>query len=414
LENKKDLRPNKIINDPVHGFIEIPRGIIMDLIDTDVFQRLRRIRQLALSSLVYPGAVHSRFNHCIGAMHLTSQAMDTLKTKGVVISDEEYEATMIAILLHDIGHGPFSHALESVILQGLHHERMSKAIMEWLNEQFDGRLGLAIRIFEGQYDRPFLHQLVSSQLDMDRLDYLKRDSYFTGVVEGLVSSNRIIKTLNVMDGRIVVEAKGIYSVEKFIVARRLMYWQVYLHRAVLAAEYMIVHILRRAKELIQSGHPLWKNEALDFLFSQSASSGEEITQEIIRQYIELDDMDIMVAIKQWRKSGDRVLELLCANILKRSLIKARLQDHPYDPSQTHEIAEKYRKLYGLTEHEVRYLVFTGEVENSAYLPLAGEEIEILQKDGSIVPLPEASDMQNIGALSRPVKKYFICFPSWES
>jgi len=407
------LRPNKIINDPVHGFIEIPRGILLNLIDTEVFQRLRRIRQLALSSLVYPGAVHSRFNHCIGAMHLTAEAMDTLRTKGVQISAEEYESTMIAILLHDIGHGPFSHALESVILQGLHHERMSKAIMEHLNQEFGGRLELAIQIFEGKYHRNFLHQLVSSQLDMDRMDYLKRDSYFTGVVEGLVSVNRIIKTLNVVDDRIVVESKGIYSVEKFIVARRLMYWQVYLHRAVLAAEYMIVHILRRAKELRLSGYPLWMNDALEFLFSQPASADLEITPEVIQQYIELDDTDIMVAVKQWRKSGDKVLELLCENILRRSLLKARLQDEPFEAATTAELAQKFRNKYGLTEEEGRYLVFTGEVENSAYLPQKGEAIEILMKDGSICPLPAASDMQNLGGLDRPVKKHFICFPGWE-
>lgn len=407
------MTPNKIINDPVHGFIEIPRGILLNLIDTDVFQRLRRIRQLALSSLVYPGAIHTRFNHCLGAMHLTMEAMDTLKGKGVKISPQEYEATLIAILMHDIGHGPFSHALESVILQGLHHERMSKAIMEYLNQVFDGKLSLAIEIFEGKYQRNFLHQLVSSQLDMDRMDYLKRDSYFTGVVEGLVSASRIIKTLNVRDDRIVVESKGIYSVEKFIVARRLMYWQVYLHRAVLAAEYMMVHILRRAKELMQQGVSLWKNEALEFLFSQDDRASYEITPEIIRQYIELDDMDIMVAVKQWRKSGDKILELLCGNVLKRGLLKARLQDHPFDSQLVTEKREYWMKRHQLSEHEARYLVFTGEVENSAYLPNAGHEIEILQKDESIVTLPEASDMQNIWALARPVKKYFICYPEWD-
>lgn len=406
------ISQHKIINDPVHGFIEIPKGILLDLIDTEVFQRLRRIRQLALSSLVYPGAVHSRFNHCIGAMHLTVQALDALRGKGVEISQAEYEATMIAILLHDIGHGPFSHALESVILQGLHHERMSKAIMDYLNRQFDGRLDLAIEIFEGRYPRKFLHQLVSSQLDMDRMDYLKRDSYFTGVVEGLVSANRIIKTLNVRDERLVVESKGIYSVEKFIVARRLMYWQVYLHRAVLAAEYMIVHILRRAKELMYAQYPLWKNEALEFLFSQNALVSPHITPEVIHSYIQLDDMDIMVAIKQWRRSGDKVLELLCEHILTRNLLKARLSDHPYDDALVAEKQAIYREKYGLDEHEIEYLVFRGEVSNSAYLSHTGEEIEILYKDGSIVPLPQASDMQNIEALSRPVKKYFICFPTW--
>lgn len=407
-----NVNQSKIINDPVHGFIEIPRGIILDLIDADVFQRLRRIKQLALSSLVYPGAVHTRFNHCIGAMHLTGQALDVLRSKGVVISDEEYEATLLAILLHDIGHGPFSHALENVILQGLHHERMSKAIMHYLNQRFHGKLSLAIRVFEGTYPRKFLHQLVSSQLDMDRLDYLKRDSYFTGVVEGLVSASRIIKTLNVVDERLVVESKGIYSVEKFIVARRLMYWQVYLHRAVLAAEYMIVNILKRAKELMYGSQRLWKTEALEFLFGQNTLLEPTITPEIIERYIELDDNDIMVAVKQWRRSGDKVLELLCENLLQRRLLKARLQDSPYPDSQIQELRVEHRRRLGLNDHEIKYIVFAGEVSNMAYEPGPQEPIEIIYKDGTIENISKASDMPSIMALSNPVKKHFICYPTW--
>lgn len=403
------MSQNKIINDPVHGFIEIPRGIILDLIDTDVFQRLRRIKQLALSTLVYPGAVHSRFNHCIGAMHLTRQALDVLRNKGADISDEEYQATLLAILLHDVGHGPFSHALESVILQGLHHERMSKAIMHWLNRRFDGQLTLAIDIFEGKYPRHFLHQLVSSQLDMDRMDYLKRDSYFTGVVEGLVSASRIIKTLNVVDDRIVVESKGIYSVEKFIVARRLMYWQVYLHRAVLAAEYMIVNILRRAKELMYQQKPLWKTETLEFLFSQNTLIAPDITEEILQRYIEIDDMDIMVAVKQWRKSEDKVLARLCTDLLQRRLVKARLKDTPFDEALVREMRARVKATLGLDDHEVAYFVFTGEVSNLAYLPNPNEQIEILFKDGSIRSMAEASDLHNIGALSKVVTKHFLVY-----
>ncbi len=403
---------NKIINDPVHGFIEIPRGIILDLIDTDVFQRLRRIQQLALSSLVYPGAVHSRFNHCIGAMHLTGQALDVLRSKGTVISPQEYEATLIAILLHDIGHGPFSHALENVILQGLHHERMSQALMQHLNVQFGGRLNLAIQIFEGTYPRKFLHQLVSSQLDMDRLDYLKRDSYFTGVVEGLVSASRIIKTLNVVEDRLVVEIKGIYSVEKFIVARRLMYWQVYLHRAVLAAEYMIVNILKRAKELMYGQNKLWKTEALEFLFGQNTLLEPTITPEIITRYIELDDNDIMVAVKQWRRSGDRVLEMLCNNLLQRKLLKARLQDTPFSDAHIQELRLDARRRLGLSDQEVKYLVFSGEISNMAYKAGLQEPIEILHKDGTVENISTASDLHNIMALSNQVKKHFICYPTW--
>ena len=406
------LKQYKIINDPVHGFIEIPKGIVLDLIDTEVFQRLRRIRQLALSSLVYPGAVHSRFNHCIGAFYLTSNALQTLRSKGADISDEEFEATQIAILLHDVGHGPFSHALESVLLQGLHHETMSLAIMDYLNQQFQGRLDLAIDIFQGRYERHFFHQLVSSQLDMDRLDYLKRDSYFTGVVEGQISTSRIIKTLRTRGDRLVVESKGIYSVEKFIVARRLMYWQVYLHRAVLAAEYMMVHIFRRAKELMQQPNNLWKNEALEFLFSQKSLDTPEITPAVIHSYTQLDDMDIMVAVKEWARSGDQVLELLCQNILTRNLLKARLNDAPFDSHLVQQKKEFYQGKYKLSDHEISYLVFTGEVSNSAYLSNIGEDIEILFKDGRVLPLPDASDMQNINALSKVVTKHFVCYPSW--
>lgn len=405
------LKHTKIINDPVHGFIEIPKGILLDLIDTEAFQRLRRIKQLALSSLVYPGAVHTRFNHCIGAMHLTGQALDVLRNKGVDISEAEYEGTLMAILLHDIGHGPFSHALESVILPGLHHERMSKAIMLQLNDEFDGRLALAIDIFEGKYPRHFLHQLVSSQLDMDRLDYLKRDSYFTGVVEGLVSASRIIKTLQVKDGRIVVESKGIYSVEKFIVARRLMYWQVYLHKAVVSAEHMIVRILRRAKALMQQGVELWKTEALEFLFSASTQAQTEITPEIIQRYIELDDNDIMVAVKQWAKSSDPVLKMLCSNLLVRKLLKVQVQTTPIPAERLAELRALHAKRLGMSEEEISYIVFDGEVSNMAYLAGAEDHIDILFKDGSTKSLTEASDMPMIEALSSPVTKYFVCFPA---
>jgi uncharacterized protein len=405
------VQQNKIINDPVHGFIEIPKGILLDLIDTDAFQRLRRIKQLALSSLVYPGAVHSRFNHCIGAMHLTGQALDVLRSKDIAISAAEYEGTLIAILLHDIGHGPFSHALESVILKGLHHERMSKAIMLELNAQFEGRLDLAIEIFEGRYPRKFLHQLVSSQLDMDRMDYLKRDSYFTGVVEGVVSASRIIKTLNVFEDRLVVEGKGILSVEKFIVARRLMYWQVYLHKAVVAAEYMIVRILERAKSLIQAGVDLWKTETLEFLFSLDMADSQTISSEVLSRYLELDDNDIMVAIKQWNRSKDPVLAFLCGNLLRRKLLKAKIQDHPFSDEEVATKRAQCAEQLGMDEAQITHIVFTGEISNSAYLPNVGEDIEILFKDGTIRNLTEASDMPMIAALSNPVKKHFLCFPT---
>jgi HD superfamily phosphohydrolase len=402
---------SKIINDPVHGFIEVPKGILLDLIDTEEFQRLRRIKQLALSSMVYPGAVHTRFNHCIGAMHLTREAMTHLRQRGVEISDDEFLGTLIAILLHDIGHGPFSHALESVIVQGLNHERMSIAIMRELNRRFNGRLETAIQIFEGRHPKAFLHQLVSGQLDMDRMDYLKRDSYFTGVVEGLVSDDRIIKTLDVADGRLVVASKGIYSVEKFIMARRLMYWQVYLHKAVLSAENMIVNILRRARELRYQQRNIWMNDALDFLFSQNQLVPVDITPDVIKRYIELDDEDIMFAIKQWRRSDDKVLQILCASVLQRRLLKARLQEAPVEAGEVSRLRDEWSRKLGLGKSEIEYFVFTGEVSNLAYLVGAQEPIGILYRDGTVKDITEASDMQNIAALSTPVRRHYLCHPA---
>lgn len=402
---------NKIINDPVHGFIEVPKGILLDLIDTEEFQRLRRIKQLALSSMVYPGAVHTRFNHCIGAMHLTREAMTHLRARDVEITDDEFLGTLIAILLHDIGHGPFSHALESVIVKGLNHERMSIAIMRELNVRFGGKLETAMQIFEGRHPKPFLHQLVSGQLDMDRMDYLKRDSYFTGVVEGLISDDRIIKTLGVADGKLVIASKGIYSVEKFIMARRLMYWQVYLHKAVVASENMIVNILRRARELMFDQKKIWMNEALAFLFSQNPLVEVDITPEIIKRYIELDDEDIMYAIKQWRRSDDRVLQILCSDVLNRRLLKARLQEGPVDPDEVSRLRLHFMNKLKLNRHEIEYFVFTGEVSNSAYLVGTQEPIGIIYRDGSVRDITEASDMQNIAALSTPVKRQYLCYPA---
>ncbi len=402
---------NKIINDPVHGFIEVPQGILLDLIDTDVFQRLRRIRQLALSSLVYPGAVHTRFNHALGAMHLTGEAMDVLKSKGIEISANEFESTLIAILLHDVGHGPFSHALESVIITGLNHENMSRAIMLHLNKQFKGKLDLAISIFEGKYHRRFFHELVSSQLDMDRMDYLVRDSYFTGVVEGLVAGDRIIKTLNVVNDRLVVEEKGIYSVEKFIVARRLMYWQVYLHKAVVAAEYTMVHILQRARELMYDQKNIWKNPLFEFFFRQNTLLKVEISAEVIERYVQLDDEDIMYAIKQWAKSGDPVLEFLCNSIMKRSMLKAIFLHEPMSESELQIQRDFYMKNLGLDAEQIKYICFTGQVTNLAYLSTQDSPILILKKDGTLLDISQASDLSNVMALSTPVTKSFLCRPA---
>jgi hypothetical protein len=401
-----NLATKKIFNDPVHGFIEVPKGILLDLIDSDIFQRLRRIRQLALTSLVYPGAIHSRFNHALGAAYLMQQALETLSGKGIDISPEEKEAAQIAILLHDIGHGPFSHALENVIIPGLPHESMSRCLMQRLNQQYHGKLSMAIDIFEDRYPKRFLHQLVSGQLDMDRMDYLMRDSFFTGVAEGIVGTDRIIKTLNVSGNTLVVEQKGIYSVEKFVIARRLMYWQVYLHKAVTAAEYMLVHILKRAKELLRSGRPVWMNPNLEWFFRQDGQmSGDNIPEEAVNRFIQLDDEDILYALKQWQFSEDSTLANLCQGLLHRKLLKIRLQDQAFEEAEV----EKLRAISGLENAD--YFIFTGSVSNLAYLGNQKEPILIQYKDGGVTDLAQASDMHNIEALSLSVKKYFLCAPA---
>ncbi|MEL6593523.1 MAG: HD domain-containing protein, partial [Bacteroidota bacterium] len=313
---KKNLKSPKIINDPVHGFVEIPRGTLLRLIDEPAFQRLRRIKQLGMSSLVYPGAVHTRFNHALGAMHLMRQALDTLRRKKVEISKKEYRAALIAILMHDIGHGPFSHALEYAIIPNLHHEDMSLALMQYLNRKYRGKLDLAIKIFEGEYERGFFHQLVSGQLDMDRMDYLIRDSFFTGVVEGVVGIDRIIKILNVYKDKLVCEDKGIYSLEKFVVARRLMYWQVYLHKAAISAESTLVNILKRVRQLVEEGKTVWLDENLAFFFENDISP-DDLSDEVIERFIRLDDGDIEFALKKWQFSEDKVLADLCQRIASR-------------------------------------------------------------------------------------------------
>lgn len=406
---EKNLKHPKIVNDPVHGFIEIPRGIILDLIDSQSFQRLRRIKQLGQSSLVYPGAVHTRFNHALGAMHLMRQTLDVLRRKDVAISAEEYEAALIAILLHDIGHGPFSHALERVIIRNLHHEDMSLALMQQLNEQFDGKLSLAITIFEGKYSRHFLHQLVSSQLDMDRMDYLIRDSFFTGVVEGVVGIDRIIKTLNVYDDKLVGESKGIYSFEKFIVARRIMYWQVYLHKAAMSAERMMVKILERARALFEADKPIFLDENLRYFF-ETAISPENLDDEVLRRFIQLDDTDIDFATKKWQKNPDWVLSELCKRLLTRRLIKTRIQDEPVTAERIEQERKAFAAKNGCTIEEAAYFIFAGEVANQAYLKDSQEPILIWFKNGEIRDLASASDMQNITALSQPVVKHYLCLP----
>lgn len=402
------LRPTKIINDPVHGFIEIPAGLILALIDHPFLQRLRRIRQLGLSVYVYPGAVHTRFHHALGAMHLMKEALDTLRRKHIAISDAEYEAAIVAILLHDIGHGPFSHGLEHEIIRNVHHEEMSLALMRLLNKEFAGALGLAIEIFTGSYHKTFLHQLVSSQLDMDRMDYLMRDSFFTGVVEGVVGADRIIKTLNVWDNHLVVESKGIYSVENYLLSRRLMYWQVYLHKAALAGENMMALILRRARKCVEEGKDIFLGEMLGYFFRHNITQ-ESLTPEVLYRFAQLDDTDVVFAMKQWQFSSDRVLADLCQRLLNRKLLKAQLQNIPFEQDFIAAEKAKFCQETGYSPEEADYFVFTGSVANQTYNAESNEPIMVWYKNNQLLPLAEASDMQS-PAFSNKVVKYFFCKP----
>jgi hypothetical protein len=400
----------KIFNDPVYGFVSLPFEIIFDLIDHSYFQRLRRIKQLGLTNLVYPGALHTRFHHAMGAMHLMGQAIEVLRSKGNEITEEEAKGVTIAILLHDIGHGPFSHALEHSIVSNITHETLSELFMNRLNKEFNGELSLAIKIFQNKYPKKFLHQLVSSQLDMDRLDYLMRDSFFTGVSEGVISSDRIIKMLNVVNDELAVEAKGIYSIEKFIIARRLMYWQVYLHKTVLSAESLLVNILTRAKELAEKKEELFCTPALRIFLYHKYSKKDFIEKpDLLEWFAQLDDNDITTSVKVWVNHKDVVLSMLCKQLLNRKLFKVQLQNQPFKPETIKPIREKIKKQYHLTNKEVNYFVFSGDVTNDAYRA-DKIRINILSKDGKITDITDASDQLNIDALTKTVKKYYFCYP----
>lgn len=398
---------NKIINDPLHGFLTIPTDLIFDVIQHPYFQRLRRIRQLGMSDWVYPGATHTRFHHALGALNLTLQAMDTLKRKGVHISDDEYESTALAILLHDIGHGPYSHTLEHTLIQDVHHEDISTRIMLRLNDEFEGRLTLAIRIFQNQYDeKPFLSQLISGQLDMDRLDYLLRDSFYTGVSEGIVGGERIISMLNVVEGNLVVEEKGIYSVEKFLIARRLMYWQVYLHKTVIAADALLVSILQRARYLAHRGHGLGTyHPLLHFLMNEI--DHKRFDEEALDLFLVLDDIDILASVKQWQFHEDAILSLLSKRLLNRKLPKVHIASADFDPREIAEASEKTMEKFGFGEVEtLKYFVKTGVLENHAY-KTEGGGIRVLAKNGSVVDVAERSDNYNLAVLKETVKKYYL-------
>ncbi len=400
----------KIINDPVYGFISMPSALVFDLVCHPWFQRLRNIRQLGLTSYVYPGAVHSRFQHSLGAMYLTGLAVQTLRTKGVEISPAEEEAVLVAILLHDIGHGPFSHALEHSLITDVPHEQMSLLIMEELNRQTGGRLTDAISVFQGRYPRQFFHDLLTGQMDMDRMDYLRRDSFFTGVIEGSVGSDRIIRMLNVSDDRLVVDEKGIYSVEKFLIARRMMYWQVYNHRTVVSAEKLITSLLVRAREVTAAGADLFATPALKYFLRHRDMAGNDDDRErLVNHFTMLDESDIISATKVWMECDDRVLADLCRRFVYRDLLGIELQRKPFDPSRVADVSARAQERLGLQNDDVRFYVNTGGVFNQTYAP-GTPEVRILLKNGTTRDITAVSDLFDREALSEKVTKYYLCYP----
>jgi uncharacterized protein len=397
----------KIINDPVYGFITVNTELIFDVISHPCYQRLRRIQQMALANLVYPGAVHTRLHHSLGAYHLMCNAVNELRSKGVEISLQEEEAAKAAILLHDVGHGPFSHALENILLPGVHHEQLSLQIMHRINNDLSGALDLTIQIFTDQHEKSFLHQLVSGQLDVDRMDYLTRDSFFTGVTEGVIGYDRILKMLVVHNNQLMIEEKGIYSVEKFLIARRQMYWQVYLHKTVLSAEKMLVKVIERVKEIYAlSKEELNTGSSLDFFIGEFKG---EMNDKALDEFCCLDDTDVLFAIKKWSRHSDIVLSTLCTNILNRKLLKCKLQAEPFNNDDVNELREKVKKRLNISDKEVDYLVFTGQAANTTYsLADEQEHINILFKDGTVKDISQVDNPLIHQTLSSPVKKFYIC------
>ncbi|MEC5166509.1 HD superfamily phosphohydrolase [Flavobacterium sp. PL11] len=398
----------KIFNDPIYGFISIPNALIYDLIQHPYFQRLRRISQMGLSYLVYPGANHTRFHHALGCMHLMQKAVDVLRFKGILISSEEENALYIAILLHDIGHGPFSHAMERSIVEDVHHEEISLLFMNQLNIEFQGQLSLAIQVFKGDYNRKFMLQLISSQLDMDRMDYLKRDSFYSGVAEGNVNSERLIQMMNVVDDYLVIEEKGIYSVEKFLMSRRLMYWQVYLHKTNLVAELILMKILKRAKELTLKGVLLPCSEPLLF-FMQNKVTIETFDPKTLDLFAQLDDFDIIGALKSWQRNEDFILSSLSKMIVNRDLLKIKLTSKKVASEELQPLKERFAEENHISLVDAGYFIFKGKIKNQAYSKEV-EPIRILRKDNTVEDVIESSDQLNLKSLSKSVTKYYICFP----
>jgi len=407
--NKKATMPTvrKIINDPVYGFITIDHPLILEIISHPVYQRLRNIHQMAFAHLVYPGAVHSRLHHSLGAYHLMCMALSELKSKGIEITASEDLGAKIAILLHDIGHGPFSHALENELIKDVYHEAISILLMRKLNDEFNGHLQTAIDIFTNNHPKRFLHQLVSGQLDVDRMDYLNRDSFFTGVSEGVIGYDRIIKMLTVKEGELMVEEKAVYSIEKFLVSRRLMYWQVYLHKTVLSAEMMLVKIIQRAKELIAAGKSVSASSVeLDFFLK--SSDGESFIEQHLEPFCLLDDHDMMATIKNWIHHPDKILSLLCRSLVERKLFKVKLQAVPFEESFVKEKTKETAEKLGINNKETGYFVFTGETSNTTYDPL-DERINILFKDGTVKDISAVDNALIQHNLSGAVRKYYICY-----
>jgi HD superfamily phosphohydrolase len=397
-----------IFNDPIYGFITIPDTIVFKLIEHPYFQRLRRISQMGLSYLVYPGAHHTRFHHALGCMYLMQKAVQVLRFKEVSISVEEEEALLIAILLHDIGHGPFSHALENSIVNGISHEEISLLFMKELNKKFNGKLTPAIKIFNGNHPKKYLCQLISGQLDMDRLDYLKRDSFYAGTPEGNINSERLITMLNVVENELVVEEKGVYSIEKFIIARRFMYWKVYLHKTGIVAEQILVNILKRAKELVQGGKSLTASKPLMFFLDHQIDK-TGFTCDILKIFSELDDTDILAAIKAWKNDDDFVLKTLCKSLLNRNLFKIKVKNEPFTNLEIDTKIKKVAKTFKITEKEAVYFTFKGSISNQAYSE-AKQNIKLLTQKGSVVDLVQMSDQINSTVLTNLVTKYYLCYP----
>jgi len=397
----------KIVNDPIYGFITIPNSLIYDLIQHSYFQRLRRISQMGLSYLVYPGAHHTRFHHALGAMHMMQKAIEVLRFKEVSISKDEENALLIAILLHDIGHGPFSHAMEHSIVE-VHHEEISMFFMHKLNQEFEGKLTLAIKIFKGEYHRKFMLQLISSQLDMDRMDYLKRDSFYSGVAEGNINSDRLIQMMNVVDDVLVMEEKGIYSIEKFLTSRRLMYWQAYLHKTSIVAELILTKTLKRAKELLHKGVEVDCSKPFHY-FMENKITSNEFNDDTLNTFSQLDDFDIISALKKWQFHDDFILSSLSKMIINRDLLKIKVSSEKFPKEELEKLTVKLLENNLISKNEVDYFVFKGKIKNQAY-DKAAEPIRILKKDQTIEDVVEASDQLNLKALSKPVTKYFICYP----